>query len=39
MYMLEIWKGMLDKGEYVYVTFIDMLKSFDTIHHDLVIVK
>ena len=39
MYMLENWKNMLDKGGYVCAMFMDLSKAFDTIHHDLMIVK
>ena len=39
MYMLENWKNMLDKGEYACAMFMDLSKAFDTIHHDLIIVK
>ena len=38
-YMLENWKNMLDKGEYVRVMFMDLSKAFDKIHHDLKIAK
>ena len=39
MYILEIWKKMLDKEGYVCATFMGFLKVFDTIHHDLMIAK
>ena len=39
MYMLENWKNMLDKEGYVCAMFMDLLKAFDTIHHDLMIAK
>ena len=39
MYMLEKWKNMLDKGGYVYAMFMDFSKTFDTIHHNLMIAK
>ena len=39
MYMLENWKNMLDKRGYVCAMFMDLSKAFDTIHHDLMIVK
>ena len=39
MYMLEFWKNMLDKGGYVCAMFMDLLKAFDTIHHDLMTAK
>ena len=32
--MLESWKNMLDKEGYVCAMFMDLLKAFDTIHHD-----
>ena len=37
MYMLEVWKNMLDKGEHVCAMFIVLWKPFGTIHHDLMI--
>ena len=33
--MLEKWKRALDKGEYASALFMDLLKAFDTINHDL----
>ena len=39
MIMLEKWKNVLDKGEYVCVLFMDLLKAFDTINHDLLLAK
>ena len=39
MHMLENWKNTLDKGGYVCAMFMDLSKAFDTIHHDLMIVK
>ena len=39
MYILEIWKNMLDKGGYVCAMFMDLSKALDTIHHDLMIAK
>ena len=37
--MLEKWKNVLDKGEYVCVLFMDLSKAFDTINHDLLLAK
>ena len=37
MYMLEIWKNVLDKAVYVCAVFMDLSNSFITIHHDLMI--
>ena len=37
--MLEIWKKVLDKGEYICAVFMDLSKVFDTLNHDLFIVK
>ena len=39
MYMLEIWKNMLDKEGYVCAMFVDLSKAFDTLHHALLIAK
>ena len=39
MCMLENWTNMLDKGEHVCSMFMDLSKSFDTIHYDLMITK
>ena len=39
MIMLEKWKNVLDKGEYVCVLFMDLSKAFDMINHDLLFVK
>ena len=39
MIMLEKWKKVLDKGEYVCVLFMDLSKAFDTINHDLLLAK
>ena len=33
------WKRDNDKVEYVFAIFIDLLKDFDTINHDLVLAK
>ena len=35
MNMLEKWKNALDKGENICVLFIDLLKTFNTINHNL----
>ena len=37
--MLEKWKSVLDKGEYVCCLFMDLSKAFDTINHDLLLAK
>ena len=39
MYMLEIWKDMLNKGGYVCTMFMDLSKAFNTVHHDLLIAQ
>ena len=39
MIMLEKWKNVLDKGEYVCVLFMDLSKAFDTSNHDLLLTK
>ena len=39
MYMLEIWKNMLDKEGFVCAMFMDLSTGFDTVHHDLMIIK
>ena len=37
--MLEKWKSVLDKGESICVLFSDLSKAFDTINHNLSLVK
>ena len=37
--MLNKWKNTLDEGKHVGGVFIDLLKAFDTINHDLLIAK
>ena len=37
--MLEKWKSALGKGGNVCVLFMDLLKAFDTINHDLLLTK
>ena len=37
--MLEKWKRLLDKEEYVSALFMDLSKVFDTINHNLLIAK
>ena len=37
--MLEKWKRVDDKGEYVSALCMELSKAFDTINHDLFIVK
>ena len=39
MIMLEKWKNVLSKGEYVCVLFMDLSKAFGTINHDLLLAK
>ena len=39
MIMLEKWKNVLDKGEYICVLFMDLSEVFDTINHDLLLAK
>ena len=37
--MLEKWKEALDKSNFVDAIFMDLSKAFDTLNHDLLIVK
>ena len=37
--IVEKWKNVLDKGEYVRVLFMDLSKTFDTINQDLLLAK
>ena len=37
--MLEKWKYVLDKGEYVCVLFMDLSNAFDITDHDLLFAK
>ena len=37
--MLEKWKRVVDKREYVCCLFMDLPKDFDTINHDLLLAK
>ena len=37
--MLEIWKKVLDKCEYICAIYIDLSKAFDTLNHNLLIAK
>ena len=37
--ILEKWNNTLDKGGFVCVMFMDLSKAFDTMDHDLLIVK
>ena len=39
MSMLEMCKNTLDKGGYVCAIFMDLSKAFDTLNHNLLIVK
>ena len=39
MCMLENWQNMLDKGGYVCAMFMYFSKTFDTMHHNLMIAK
>ena len=37
--MLEKWKSVLDKGEYICCLFMDLSKAFDTINYNLLLAK
>ena len=37
--MLEKWKNTLDKGGFVCAIFMDLSKVFDTMNHNLLIIK
>ena len=37
--MLEKWRNTLDKCGFVCAMFINLLKAFDTMNHDLLMVK
>ena len=37
--MPEKWKAFLEEGEHVGVIFMDLLKAFDAINHDLLLAK
>ena len=37
--MLGKWKRGIDNGAYVSVLFMDLLKAFDTVNYDLILVK
>ena len=37
--MLERWKQAIDKGEYISLMYMDLSKAFDSIIHDLLLVK
>ena len=39
MIMLEKWKNVLDKGEYLCVLFMDLSKAFDPINNDILLAK
>ena len=39
MCMLEMWKDTLDKGGYACAMLMDLSKAFDTLNHNLLIVK
>ena len=37
--MLDKWKKILDQGGYICAISMDLPKAFDTLNHDLLIVK
>ena len=37
--MLEMWKKILDQGDYICAVFINLSNAFDTLEHDLLILK
>ena len=37
--MIEVWKKNLDKGNEIAVILMDLLKSFGTINHSLLLAK
>ena len=37
--MSETWKGMLNKGEYVYAILMGLSKAVHTMHYDAMIAK
>ena len=39
MYLIEDWKGALDKNSVVGTVIMDVSKAFDLIPHDLLLVK
>ena len=38
-FYVEMWKKILDQERYICALFIDLLKAFDTLNHDLLISK